>query len=168
VTPAEVAPILEASGEAISRLLGSLPSQVASRRPAENEWCVNECVGHLIEAERRGFAGRIRTMLDEDEPQLVAWDAGDIANARGDCERDLRNLLQEFTVLRGESVKLVRAMKSSDMIRGGMHPVVSRITVGEILHEWVHHDANHLRQALTNLQDFMWPDMGRTQTFSSG
>ena len=29
-------------------------------RPAPGEWSANECVGHLIEAERRGFAGRIR------------------------------------------------------------------------------------------------------------
>jgi hypothetical protein len=168
VTPAEVAPILEASGEAISRLLGSLPSQVASRRPAENEWCVNECVGHLIEAERRGFAGRIKSMLNEDEPQLVAWDAGEVAKARGDCERDLNDLLEEFAALRRDSVKLVRSMRAGHLNRGGMHPVVSRITVEEILHEWVHHDANHLRQALANVQEFVWPEMGRTQTFSSG
>ena len=32
-------------------------------RPEPGEWSANECVGHLIEAERRGFAGRIRTIL---------------------------------------------------------------------------------------------------------
>ncbi len=168
MTPQEVAPILEASGEAISNLLGTLPAEIASHRPAEGEWCVNECVGHLIEAERRGFAGRIKTMLDEDEPRLVPWDAAEVAKARGDCDHDLAGLLQEFTALRRDSVELVRSMKSSDLGRGGMHPVVSRITVDEILHEWVHHDANHLRQALANVQMFMWPAMGATQRFSSG
>jgi DinB superfamily len=168
VTPDEVAPILEASGEAITRLLGSIPSEIALRRPAENEWCVNECVGHLIEAERRGFAGRIKTMLDEDEPQLVAWDAAEVAEARGDCERDLAGLLREFAAMRGESVRLVRSLTVGDLKRGGMHPHVSRITVDEIVHEWIHHDANHLRQALANVQDFMWLEMGATQRFSSG
>jgi hypothetical protein len=168
VTPEEVAPILEASGDAISSLLGSLPADVASRRPAENEWCVNECVGHLIEAERRGFAGRIKNMLDEDEPRLVSWDAAEVAKARGDCERDLGSLLREFSALRRESVELIRSIRPSDLERGGMHPVVARITVGEILHEWVHHDANHLRQALANVQTIMWPAMGATQLFSSG
>ena len=168
MTPEEVAPILEASGEAISNLLGSLPAEVASRRPAENEWCVNECVGHLIEAEKRGFAGRIKAMLEKDEPRLVAWDAPEVATARGDCERDLAALLREFSDLRRKSVELVRSLRPSDLERGAMHPVVSRITVGEILHEWVHHDANHLRQALANVQDSMWPAMGATQRFSSG
>jgi DinB family protein len=168
VTPQEVAPILEASGKAILNMLGSLPAQIASRRPAEGEWCVNECVGHLIEAERRGFAGRIKSMLDEDEPRLLPWDAAQVAKARGDCEGDLAELLREFTTLRNQSVALVRSMKASDTERAGMHPVVSRITVDEILHEWVHHDANHLRQALANVQAFMWPAMGATQRFSSG
>jgi DinB family protein len=168
LTLQEIAPILEANGDAISKLLGSLPPQIASRRPADNEWCVNECLGHLIEAERRGFAGRIKTMLDEDEPRLMSWDAAEVAKARGDCERDLAGLLREFAALRQESVELVRSMKPSDLARGGMHPVVARITVDEILHEWVHHDANHLRQALANVQTFMWPAMGATQSFSSG
>jgi len=168
VTPDEVAPILEASGEAISRLLGSLPPGISSRHPAAGEWCVNECVGHLIEAERRGFAGRIQTMLGEDEPHLLAWDAADVEKARADCDRDLSALLDEFSTLRRQSVALVRSMSATDLQRAGMHPVVSRITVDEILHEWVHHDANHLRQALSNVQSFMWPAMGATQRFSSG
>jgi len=168
VTPQEVAPILAASGEAITNLLGSLPAEIVSRRPAENEWCVNECVGHLIESERRGFAGRIKTMLEEDEPRLVPWDAAEVARARGDCERDLAGLLREFADLRRDSVELVRAIRPSDVGRGGMHPAVSRITIDEILHEWVHHDANHLRQALANVQTSMWPAMGTTQRFSSG
>ena len=168
MTPQEVAPLLEASGEAISTILGSLPADVASRRPADSEWCVNECIGHLIEAERRGFAGRIKAMLAKDEPRLVPWDAAEVAKARGDCERDLAGLLREFAALRRDSVELVRSLRPADLQRGGMHPVVSRITVDEILHEWVHHDANHLRQALANVQTFMWPAMGATQRFSSG
>jgi DinB family protein len=168
LTPQEIAPILQASGEAISNLLGSLPPEIASRRPADNEWCINECVGHLIEAEERGFAGRIKTMLDEHEPRLEAWDAADVATARADCERDLGGLLGELMVARRQSVELVRSMKPSDVARGGMHPAVSRITIDEILHEWVHHDANHLRQALAGVQTFMWPAMGATQRFSSG
>jgi DinB superfamily len=168
VTTAEIARILEASGEAIAFLLWHLPPKIASRRPAADEWCINECVGHLIETESRGFAGRIKAMLDEDEPRLVAWDAAEVAIARADCERDLAGLLPEFTSLRRESVQLVRSLKPADLTRGGMHPVVSRITVDEILHEWVHHDANHLRQALANVQDYVWPAMGGTQRFSNG
>ena len=74
MTPAQIAAVLETSGNAYAGLLMSLPAEVASWRPAPSEWCVNECVGHVVEAERRGFAGRIRIIMAEDEPRLEEWD----------------------------------------------------------------------------------------------
>jgi hypothetical protein len=34
-------------------------------------------------------------------------------------------------------------------------------------YEWVHHDRNHLRQILANVQAFAWPHMGNARRFSS-
>jgi hypothetical protein len=45
---------------------------------------------------------------------------------------------------------------------------VARLTVEELLHEWIHHDGNHLRQAYANVQAFVLPSMGNAQRFSSG
>jgi DinB family protein len=168
VTPSEVAGILEASGDAVGRLMASVPEAVATWRPAPDEWCVNECIGHLIEAERRGFSGRIRIILEGDEPRLEAWDAAEVARARGDCERSTQELVGEFQSLRRESLDLVRSLKPEHLQRGGIHPEVARVSVDELLHEWVHHDGNHLRQAYANVQAYVWPQMGNTQTFSSG
>ena len=44
------------------------PGELLRWRPAPEEWCVLEVVGHLIETEERGFAGRIRTILAEERP----------------------------------------------------------------------------------------------------
>jgi hypothetical protein len=52
------------------------------------------------------------------------------------------------------------------MPRGGLHPQVGRLTVDELLHEWVHHDGNHLRQALGNVQAYVWPNMGNARRFT--
>jgi hypothetical protein len=38
--------------------------------------------------------------------------------------------------------------------------------VADLLHEWVHHDRNHLKQLLANVQAFVWPHMGNAQRFS--
>jgi hypothetical protein len=40
--------------------------------------------------------------------------------------------------------------------------------VGELLHEWVHHDRNHLRQMLANTQAAAWAQMGNAQRFTTG
>jgi hypothetical protein len=43
---------------------------------------------------------------------------------------------------------------------------VGFLTVGDLLHEWVHHDRNHIRQMLANVQACAWPHMGNAQRFS--
>ena len=72
--PGEIADLLETSGHAFASTLEALPPEAAAWHPAPGEWCVNECVGHIVEAEKRGFAGRIRIILGANEPQLQTWD----------------------------------------------------------------------------------------------
>ena len=168
MTPEEIAELLESSGGAFASTLRALSPEVASWHPAEGEWCVNECVGHVIEAEKRGFAGRIRIMLGEDNPHLLTWDQVSVARHRRDCERRPDQLLDELTPLRRESVELVRSLKPEQLARPGNHPEVGPLTVGDVMHEWVHHDGNHLRQALANVQAYVWPKMGNARRFSSG
>jgi len=50
--------------------------------------------------------------------------------------------------------------------RGGRHPKVGDLRVRDVLHEWVHHDRNHIRQILANVQAYVWPQMGNAQRFS--
>jgi len=168
VTPAEIADVLETSGSAYAGLLKSLPAEIGAWRPAPSEWCVNECAGHVVEAERRGFAGRIRIILARDEPQLENWNQEEVSRSRRDCDRSPQQMLDEFEPVRRESLDLVRSLKPEQLGRGGMHPEVARLTVDELLHEWVHHDGNHLRQAYANVQAYVWRSMGNAQRFTSG
>ena len=57
--PARIADLLAASAATVVAELLSLGDD-GGWRPEPGEWSANECVGHMIEAERRGFAGRIR------------------------------------------------------------------------------------------------------------
>jgi hypothetical protein len=166
VTPDEVAGLLESSGHAFAATLDALTPELASWRPAPGEWCINEVVGHVIEAETSGFAGRIRIILGADEPALPTSDRDQIIKDRDDYARDPTELKGELLELRRESVKLVRALRPDQMARGGLHPQVGRLTVDDLLHEWVHHDGNHLRQALGNVQAYVWPHMGNARRFT--
>jgi hypothetical protein len=166
VTPGEVADLLDSSGHAFAATLDALTPELASWRPAPGEWCVNEVVGHVIEAERNGFAGRIQVILGAEEPDLPTWDRDRIIKDRDDCTRDPKELKQELLELRGQSIKQVRSLRPDQLARGGVHPQVGRLTVAELLHEWVHHDGNHLSQVLGNVQAYVWPQMGNAQRFT--
>jgi len=166
MTPGQVADLLESSAQAFASTLSALPPGVASWHPDPGEWCVNEVVGHVIVTETRGFAGRIRIILGNDEPDLPAYDRDAIQKSRNDCARDPKELAHELLGERGRSLELVRSLRPDQLHRGGTHPEVGRLTVEDLLHEWVHHDGNHLRQALANVQAYVWPNMGNARRFS--
>ena len=166
LTPREVARLLESAAGAIQAELAALPDDVLAWHPAPGEWCAKECLGHMLEAERRGFNGRIRTLLSEAEPSLRGWDQQAVARERNDCQRSASELLSEFDALRADSALLVENLSPADLQRGGTHDKVGYLRVNDLLHEWLHHDRNHFRQLQANVQAYVWPSMANAQRFS--
>jgi hypothetical protein len=166
LSPREIAAALASMSVVVRTELATLPPAVVDFHPGPNEWCVKEALGHIMEAEKRGFAGRIRTILAEEEPDLEGWDPVDVEQQRDDCSRDLRELLDEFEQMRAESVELVQSLSMPDLVRGGMHPDVGYLRVNDLLHEWLFHDRNHVRQMLANVQSYVYPLMGNSQGFA--
>jgi hypothetical protein len=165
--PQAVAALLHSAAAVVHAELSALPAPVLGFHPAPGEWCAKEVLGHLIECEKRGFSGRIHVILkSEDTPQLEGWDQDAVARARKDCERDWSALHDEFSRLRRASVAQVASLSPADLSRRGQHPKVGVLTVADLLHEWVHHDRNHIKQMLANVQAFAWPHMGNAQRFS--
>ena len=166
---ARIADLLVAGARIVEAEMNALGSD-GGWRPAPGEWSANECVGHLIEAERRGFAGRVTAILAEDRPDITAdleaWDPPEVAESRRDHERDAVELVAEFVGLRASGVAIVRSLTPDDLVRVGMHPAVGPLRVGEVIAEWVHHDRNHIRQLLEVTQTRIWSQMGTARRFS--
>ena len=167
LSAAEVVNLLPVTIAVLRGEVGALPDRVVAWHPAAGEWCVKEVIGHLIEAEQRGFSGRIRIILGADNPTFERWDPPAVARARQDCGKPVAGLLDELAALRRDGVALVRGLREADLDRGGQHPTVGFLRVRDLLAEWVHHDRNHLRQALANVQAYVWPAMGNAQKFSA-
>jgi hypothetical protein len=163
LTTSHIAGLLESTSALIEGEINALGDEGAQWHPAPGEWCVNECVGHLIEAERRGFAGRIRDII-AGKP-LFAWDQEAVARERKDCARMSQSLWMEFMGLRHDSVALVRALTAADLERSGEHPKVGTLRVKDLLQEWIHHDRNHTRQLLAVVQARVYPHLGNAQKF---
>ena len=166
LTAKQAAAILGSTPIVLQAEFASLPAELLSWRPEPDAWSVLDAVGHLIEAEQRGFAGRIRQILSESRPAIAGWDPASVARARGDNARDSQTVLDEFIRLRAESTALVAALNEDALRRGGDHPDVGYLTVRDLLHEWVQHDAAHLNQIRDNVQRYVWPHMGNARRFS--
>ena len=163
LTPAQVADLLESTCALIEAEMKALGDDGCSFHFKEGEWCVNECVGHIIEADRRGFGGRIRDILTG--KPLHSWDQAQVARDRKDCERMSQSVWMEFMGPRNDYIALVRALKPAELDRSGTHPTVGELRVRDLLQEWVHHDRNHTRQLLQIQQERVYPHMGNSQKF---
>lgn len=165
LSPDAIAALLLASVHALAAEATALGPR-ATERPAEGEWCANEIIGHLVEAEARAFNGRIRVILEADAPELAAWDVPAVAAARDDRSKPTEALLAELADLRADSLALVRGLTDADLARVGRHPRVGEISVSDLVHEWVHHDREHLRQLLEVSRTFAWAGMGAARRFT--
>jgi hypothetical protein len=165
-TTAEIAMLLRASSAHIVAELQALGDRWAQWRPAPGEWSANEALGHIVEADRRGFAGRIRRILALAGVEEHGWDQLAVAAERRDHEKTVRAILDEFSTGRTAGLELIESLREEDLERHAVHDRVGRVTVRNLLHEWVFHDRNHIRQILANGQARAWPAMGNARRFS--
>jgi hypothetical protein len=163
LTTDQVAAYLEATCAVIESELTALGDD-SSWHFDPKEWCANQVVGHLVEAEKRGFAGRIREILAGKE-KTSAWDQAEVARTRKDCERLGQSLWMEFMGVRNDSITLVRSLKAGDLGKSIAHPMAGQLRVRDLLHEWIYHDRNHTKQLLAIAQERAWSHMGNSQKF---
>jgi hypothetical protein len=62
---------------------------------------------------------------------------------------------------------MLRSVREDQLAREGAHPRVGPLRVNDLIHEWVHHDGNHLRQVVANIQAYVLPQMGNSRRFNS-
>jgi hypothetical protein len=166
LTPAAAAALLEASGAAFAAELAALGDDLAHWRPGPDEWCANEVAGHVIEADRRGFGGRIARILERDGVAEEGWDQLAVAAERRDVERPVAEVIAELRSGREDALRVVRSLRPEDLSGYARHARVGEVTIGELLQEWVFHDRNHLKQLLLSAQARVWPAMGNTRRFT--
>ena len=166
LTPTQVAGFLRAARDHIVTELTMLGDAGSQWRPAPDEWSANECLGHIIEADKRGFGGRIGRILEQDGVAEQGWDQVGVAAARADNSRTLAAILAEFQAGRDAGIALVEGLHPHQLGRTAVHDRVGTVTVRDLIHEWVFHDRNHIRQILANTQARAWPAMGNAQRFS--
>jgi len=115
----EPAAVQEAEPELWRRLIEQAGAHLRTR-PAEGEWSVLECLGHLTDSELVTSA-RYRWVLCELEPTLVGFDQEAWAARMNHEAADPVALLDFFEALRRANVALWRRTSAADRGRFGLH-----------------------------------------------
>jgi hypothetical protein len=161
----QVARLLQNTATLVRLRVSALPDDALVWRTGPGKWCIKEIIGHLTESDKRDFVDRIGTMLSESEPVLKVNDQAEVARLRHDCDKSLQDLLEEFESVRSSSIAFVTRLNVTELDRSGVHPKIGKIRIREVLHDWIYHDLNHLKQIDSIVQSYLWDRLGNIQQF---
>jgi hypothetical protein len=145
----EAATILARTPEVLRSLLQGLPDEIVLGNEGGQTWSPFDVLGHLIHGDQADWIPRARIILQFGESR--AFDPFDrTAMLRQSQTKTLDSLLDEFAMVRGESLSALREMKltAEDLKKTGLHPdpALGRVTLGQLLATWVAHDLSHITQ----------------------
>ena len=144
----------QAGYEEVAAALKNFPSEHLRAHPIEGKWSAREIVHHLGDSETTS-AGRLRTLLVEDNPLIKGYDQDEFAAHLKYNERDMEPALDAFKAARATTAQLLALMSEEDWHREGEHTESGRYTAEDWLQIYSEHAHNHasqirrLRSALT-------------------
>lgn len=132
----------DALPETLRDIIGSADA-AARRRPSSQTWSPIEYVAHLDEAVR-WYVARIRRVLDENLPQLEAFDFDEAAEEGGYNSRELATVFRDLDAACRELTHIARSVTRADLARPGLGsdgtPRTAAVLLSRVEHELVHHD----------------------------
>jgi hypothetical protein len=149
MTPEERKRLIEQYGagyETVERSVAAFPRASLAKRPIPGKWSAREIVHHLADSEMES-ARRLRRLLAEDRPQILAYDQEDYATRFCYNEReDIQPSLDALRGARATTAQLLATMTDEDWSREGVHPEHPRYTVENWLQIYAAHAHNHAAQ----------------------
>lgn len=141
--------ILAQTPKVLRSLLQGLPDEIVLGNDGEQTWSPFDVLGHLIHGDHADWIPRARIILQFGESR--AFDPFDrTAMFQQSQSKTLDSLLDEFAMVRGESLSALREMQltAEDLKKTGLHPdpALGRVTLGQLLATWVAHDLSHVTQ----------------------
>jgi hypothetical protein len=143
----QITAILTRTPAALNALLSDLPDLWTQRNEGGESFTVVDVVGHLIYADIADWMPRARMILEFGEAR--AFEPFDRRGHVRECAgKSLPQLLERFARLRREKLSELQHLHLTpkDLIRYGRHPVLGRVSLGELLATWAAHDLNHIHQ----------------------
>jgi hypothetical protein len=162
----QVAVTIENTPKILRQLFAGVDPSVAQWRVTPEDWCINEIIGHLIEADNYAFKARILPILGVEMPALPAWNVQESAEFRQDCQKNVSDLLDELESQRQQMAKFVRGIAGANLNRTGTMAPYGAFKASDFVYEWAYHDFDHVKQILEILKKSMWGTFSDTMQYA--
>lgn len=113
--------------------------------PAPGKWSARQIVAHLADSELVS-AHRMRQVIAEDSPTLMAFDQDAWASNLDYARRKPKQSLETFRRLRAENFELLNGLPESAFERAGNHSERGPVTLRGLVEGMAQHAESHARQ----------------------
>jgi hypothetical protein len=138
--------LMRTSAKTISHILQNLSKEaVTSLRDGEDGWTVLEILAHLRDFDGI-FRHRAQMMLNQENPQLPAYDHVAMVKDGKYNQQNLAVVLAQYQASREETVSFFRNLSPEDWERSGIHPERGHFTLTDAAIQVGMHDNEHLEQ----------------------
>ena len=137
--------IQKSTAKKLQKLIKPLSKKQMKRRPGPGKWSIAEILAHLADAEVVG-SWRMRLILGNSGQPIQAYDQEVWADTFKYADRDPKESLRVFRVLRENNISLLKRIPAPLWDNHGMHAERGKETISRIVEMFAGHDLNHLQQ----------------------
>jgi hypothetical protein len=114
--------------------------------PAWNagKWTIAQVLVHLQDAET-AFADRVRRIVAEENPPLLAWDENRFADRLHYDDQSAEDAAALIALMRKQLTRVLRNLSDADFHRAGQHSQAGKQTVVDVLGKANWHLEHHLK-----------------------
>ena len=131
-------------GSVLAYAAGGLTREQETTPTRPGAWSVAALVAHLLDADLV-YADRMKRVIAEDDPVLVAFDQDAWAARLGYDATDVAESLALFTANRRRTAAVLRTLPDADFARAGRHTADGRVNLAGLLATVTNHLDHHLR-----------------------
>ena len=135
----------QAAPAKLAAMLKGKTAKQLKQRPAPDKWSVAEIIAHLADAEL-AISWRLRQILTNNAVPIQAYDQDLWAKTFNYAQRDPRQSLANFRVLREANLALLKSVPRKLWDNYGVHQERGNESVSHVVKMVAGHDLNHLQQ----------------------
>jgi hypothetical protein len=150
----DVLAALPKQADELQDMLGSLTDEQACFKFGPQEWSIKEVMGHVNDVERV-FSYRLLLISRNDRTPIAGFEQDEFVRNAGFDQRSLKDLLQEFELLRRANILMINSMSGEATKRIGTasnNPVSARALIHMLVGHVDHHVASLHENYLSRLK----------------
>jgi uncharacterized damage-inducible protein DinB len=134
---------LEANLKSTRKFIASIHNDLLLHRYAERKWTIKEIVAHIVDDERI-YVYRALRFARNDSTELPGFNQEDFARYSEANQREIRDLLDEFTLVRQSTIAFFNSLGDTALMRTGVADG-NRASVRALAYHIAGHELRHIK-----------------------